>query len=439
MRVAFLVLSYLLVSCSPSTKNKVISGTVSYSNGGYLRSSIRQYEFTRSNVYDSLYTETYTWKTINPSDTSQRYSHNYTFNLVPSNPHAKQEVLYNNSLTSSLWLLDSQTYHIENYPYTVYKYASDARADNFCVHTNPRFWSPEFGMVIWDLPLGLMHVEPIMLVKPLVPTDSVTVAMILDSLYDDPDFLRYLGASDKSTVKICDVNRPSVDQPERITELRKYINRSLNYPEAARVACVSGTAYVDIKVDTAGSIVNKKIFISESEFLTYTDIFEKECWRVLESFPDLKPMTFRGRKIPTQYSFPFTFTLPDPEMCKDTLAKREEERIKIVLDQVYVVTEKRPEFPGGEEALQQYIDNELKYPRQAKKDEVSGTVVLSFIIGKDGEIGEVKVNKILVGDYQDQFRAEALRLVENMPKWRPGEIKEGPVKVRYSLPIKFEL
>lgn len=439
MRVAFLVLSYVLISCSPSTKYKIISGTVSYSSGGYLGSSIEKYEFMQKNIRDSLYTETYSWKTINPSDTSQRYSHNYTFNLVIGNPHARQEVIYNNSLSSPLWLLDSQTYHIKNHPYTIYKYASNVRADNFCVHTNPRFWSPEFGMVIWDLPLGLMHVEPIMLVKPLVSTDSVTVAMILDSLYDDPDFLRYPEASDKSTVKICDVNRPSVDQPERITELRKYINLSLNYPEEARAACVSGTAYVDITMDTAGSIFNKKIFVSEREFLTYTDIFEKECWRVVESIPDLKPMTFRGRKIPTQYSLPFTFTLPDPEMCKETLARREEERIKIALDQVYVVAEKQPEFPGGEEALQQYIANELKYPRQAKKHEVSGTVVLSFIIGKDGEIGEIKVNKVLVSDYQDQFQAEALRLVESMPKWRPGEIKEGPVRVKYSLPIKFEL
>ena len=156
MRVAFLVLNYLLISCSPLTEDKIVSGTVSYSNGGYLGSSIEKYEFTQINIRDSLYTETYSRNTINPSDTSQRYSHNYTFNLVPGNPHAKQEVIYNNSLNSPLWLLDSQTYHIKNHPYKVYKYASNVRADNFCISTNPRFWSPEFGIVIWDLALDII-------------------------------------------------------------------------------------------------------------------------------------------------------------------------------------------------------------------------------------------------------------------------------------------
>ncbi len=433
------MLSYLLISCSPSTKNKIISGTVSYSNGGYLGSSIERYEFTQINIRDSLYTETYHRNTTNPSDTSQRYSHNYTFNLVPGNPHAKQEVIYNNSLNSPLWLLDSQTYHIKNHSYTVYKYASNVRADNFCISTNPRFWSPEFGVVIWDLALEAMHTDPTILIEPVSSEDSVIVAIMLDSLYHDKDFLRYPGASDESTIKICDVNRPPVDQPEKITELRKYINGNLNYPEEARAACVLGTVYVDIKMDTAGSIVDKNIFVSENEFLNYTDIFEKECWRVVESIPNLEPMTFRGRKVPTQYSLPFTFTLPDPEICKDTLARREEERKNIVLDEVYVVTEKQPEFPGGEEALRQYIASELRYPNQARKDKISGTVFLSFIIGNDGEIREIKVNKTSVSDYQDQFHAEAIRLVESMPTWRPGEIKEGPVKVRYSLPIKFEL
>ena len=439
MRVAFLMLNYLLISCSPSTEDKIVSGTVSYSNEGYLGSSIEKYEFTQINIRDSLYTEKYSRNTINPSDTSQRYSHNYTFNLVPGNPHAKQEVIYNSLLSSPLWLLDSQTYHIKNHPYTVYKYASNVRAENFCISTNPRFWSPEFGIVIWDLALEAMHVNPTILVKPVLPKDSVIVSLLLDSLYHDPDFLQYPGASNKSTVNICGVNRQPVDQPEKVTELKKYINRTLNYPEEANAACMLGTVYVDIKMDTAGSIVDKNIFVSENEFLNYTDIFEKECWRVVESIPNLEPMTFRGRKVPTQYSLPFTFTLPDPEICKDTLARREEERKNIVLDEVYVVTEKQPEFPGGEEALRQYIASELRYPNQARKDKISGTVFLSFIIGNDGEIREIKVNKTSVNDYQDQFHAEAIRLVESMPTWRPGEIKEGPVKVRYSLPIKFEL
>ena len=439
MRAVFVVLAYFLISCSPSTKNKVVSGTVSYATEGYIGTSIENYEFTQTNINDSLYKLSYSRKTINPSDTNQRYSHNYVFDLVPGNPHAKQEVTYNNSLSSPLWLLDSRTYHIENHKYTAYKYASNVYADNFCIKADTRIWSPEFGIVIWNLTWELMHASSTNLVKPLLKKDSVIVSILLDSLYHDFDFLRYSGASDKSTIKICSVNTPPVDQPDKIADLRKYIDSTINYPEQAHNACVSGTALVDIKIDTAGNIVDKKIWISEEQFLDYTDIFEDECWRVVESIPGFEPMTFRGKKVPTQYSLPFTFELPDPEMCKEVLVKREENRKKSAGDEVFILTEKMPEFPGGKQALQQYITNELKYPSQARTDRISATVYLSFTIDKDGSMREIKVEEVLASDYQDQFEAEAIRLVKNMPKWNPGKIKEGPVKVRYSLPIRFEL
>ena len=66
MRAVFVFLAYFLISCSPSTKNKAVSNIVSYATEGYIGTSIENYEFTQTNINDSLYKLSYSRKTINP-------------------------------------------------------------------------------------------------------------------------------------------------------------------------------------------------------------------------------------------------------------------------------------------------------------------------------------------------------------------------------------
>ncbi|RYZ47000.1 MAG: energy transducer TonB [Sphingobacteriales bacterium] len=95
-----------------------------------------------------------------------------------------------------------------------------------------------------------------------------------------------------------------------------------------------------------------------------------------------------------------------------------------------------PEFPGGQPAIEQYIKANLKYPEQAKKDNIQGRVGVRFVINKDGSVGEAKVMKGIGGGCDE----EALRLIKNMPKWNPGINNMGlPVKTVYALPITFSL
>lgn len=100
--------------------------------------------------------------------------------------------------------------------------------------------------------------------------------------------------------------------------------------------------------------------------------------------------------------------------------------------EIFVGESKDAEFSGGEEALAEYIRKGTVNP--LKKRDPSGTVIVSFIVEYDGSLSNVKVTQGLTPEAD----AEAIRLIEAMPKWNP-EIKFGkPVRSRYSLPIEFE-
>lgn len=99
------------------------------------------------------------------------------------------------------------------------------------------------------------------------------------------------------------------------------------------------------------------------------------------------------------------------------------------------VVEQMPEFPGGQEALMQFLRQEVKYPKEAEEKGLQGRVVVRYIIEKDGSISEVEIVKS-VNEYLD---AEAIRVVNAMPKWKPGKQKGENVRVKYTLPISFRL
>lgn len=102
-------------------------------------------------------------------------------------------------------------------------------------------------------------------------------------------------------------------------------------------------------------------------------------------------------------------------------------------DKVFGVVEEMPSFPGGQAALMRYIAENLKYPDPESC--VSGRVIVEFIISKDGSVKDPKV----VRGIEPKFDEEALRVVRNMPKWRPGKQMGEAVEVRYTLPVSFNL
>ena len=100
---------------------------------------------------------------------------------------------------------------------------------------------------------------------------------------------------------------------------------------------------------------------------------------------------------------------------------------------VYDVVEKMPSFPGGAEALKEYLKKNTMYPNPDAC--ITGRVIVVFVVDEKGNVGDVKVVKS-VEPYLD---AEAVRVVKSMPRWNPGMQNGKAVKVRYTLPVTFRL
>lgn len=104
-------------------------------------------------------------------------------------------------------------------------------------------------------------------------------------------------------------------------------------------------------------------------------------------------------------------------------------------EEIFVLVEEMPEFPGGELALRKYLANTVKYPQIAQENGIQGKVFVSFIIDELGYITNIE----LIRGIDSSLDNEALRVVSTLPKWKPGKQAGKAVKVRYSVPIHFEL
>jgi len=103
---------------------------------------------------------------------------------------------------------------------------------------------------------------------------------------------------------------------------------------------------------------------------------------------------------------------------------------------VFVVVEKMPEFPGGQQALFKYLSENVKYPVIAQENGIQGRVICQFVVNKDGSIVDVEVVRS-GGD--PSLDKEAIRVIKSMPKWKPGKQRGKAVRVKYTVPVNFKL
>ena len=103
-------------------------------------------------------------------------------------------------------------------------------------------------------------------------------------------------------------------------------------------------------------------------------------------------------------------------------------------DKVYTVVQQKPVFPGD---INKWLGDNLVYPQDARKNNIQGTVYVSFIIETGGSVSSVKVLRGVQGGRL--LENEAVRVVSGMPKWNPGMQGGVPVRVAYMVPIHFVL
>ena len=116
------------------------------------------------------------------------------------------------------------------------------------------------------------------------------------------------------------------------------------------------------------------------------------------------------------------------EVVVDEKPKEEETK-------VFDVVEQMPQFPGGPNALFEYLSKNIKYPVVAEENGIQGRVIVTFVVERDGSITDVKVAKSV----DPSLDKEAMRVVKSMPHWIPGKQNGAAVRVKYTVPVTFRL
>ena len=196
------------------------------------------------------------------------------------------------------------------------------------------------------------------------------------------------------------------------TALLQYLQENIKYPPKALKDSIQGRVVVQFVVDKAGSVGEVKVVRSVNKDL------DDEAVRLIKTLPKFYPGRQNGQAVAVWYTLPVTFKLQD---------KQEQEKPKDV--------EVKAEFPGGEEALSQFLKDHIKYPPKAAKKRIQGRVEVAFWIDKSGKVHDVRV----VESVDKDLDKEAVRVCKLLPNFIPATVNGEPVEVLFKLPIRFKI
>ena len=212
--------------------------------------------------------------------------------------------------------------------------------------------------------------------------------------------------------------------------MMKYVAENIKYPQAAKDKNISGRVFVSFVIEKDGSVSNVKVVRGIGGGC------DEEAARVIKEMPKWKPGMQKGKPVRVNYMMPIFFKLDDGQLAK-SVKKEKANNPDMTPDKngVYQIVEEMPKFPGGEDALMDYVSKNVVYPKEAQEKGISGRVFVGFIVEKDGSVSNVKVLRGIGGGCDE----EAVRVISGLPKWRPGKQEGKPVRVSYQMPINFKL
>lgn len=230
------------------------------------------------------------------------------------------------------------------------------------------------------------------------------------------------------------------DFPGGMEALMTYINKTIKYPEKAMKENISGRVIVQFIVRKDGTVTNPRVVKGVDPEL------DAEAMRIVSIMPKWIPGEVNGKPASVKYTVPVMFK---PFGGKGTAAKEVKESklpevtvVSYAADEkptnegtVFEVVEEMPQYPGGINALMEYLGKSIKYPVEAQKSNIQGRVIVSMIVDETGKV----THPHIVNSVSPSLDAEAIRVVSRMPQWVPGKQRGETVRVRYSLPIAFRL
>jgi len=202
-----------------------------------------------------------------------------------------------------------------------------------------------------------------------------------------------------------------------------------------------------------GLMASLLLVVTAFEWRSYDDVDLMNLGAVDADIDELEdiPITEQPPPPPPQITPPEIIEVPDEEEIEEEIEVdldvevTEETVIEDVVfeeapaeeeaDEIFQFVEDQPAPIGGMKAFYKFVGDKLKYPPQARRMGIEGKVYVTFVVGKDGSLTDVRVLKG-IGAGCDE---EAVRVIQSAPKWKPGKQRGRPVRVRMQLPIIFKL
>jgi TonB family protein len=191
---------------------------------------------------------------------------------------------------------------------------------------------------------------------------------------------------------------------------------------------IQGKVYVTFVVKADGSIGDTKIARGVHPSL------DSEAIRVVQALPTWKPGKQGGTAVDVSYTVPILFALQSKNV-KQTVSYASPKINEKEGKPVFVVVEEMPEFPGGSQALRSFVAKSIRYPAEAQKEKAQGKVFVSFVVSSTGKVENARIERSV----SPALDAEAIRVVNQLPDWKPGKQRGKAVSVEYTIPIEFKL
>ena len=207
-----------------------------------------------------------------------------------------------------------------------------------------------------------------------------------------------------------------------LNTFRAWVQKNIKYPAEAFRNGEQGRVVLSFVVEKDGSVSNIQILQTPGK------AFSEETRRVVAASPKWKPGEQRGEKVRVRYTLPVDFRIT--ATAQDTKTSEN----KGSGEEPFLVVDTPPQFNGGDIGeFRRWVQMNVKYPAEAPGKNIYGKVLVTFVIEKDGSVGNAEIFKSPDKSLAD----EVLRVIGKSPKWTPGKQRGEAVRVKFGMPVDF--
>ncbi len=264
--------------------------------------------------------------------------------------------------------------------------------------------------------------------------NGVVLILTKKAAQSEPAVAKTQTASEKPTGEDAFIKVESMPtfQGGDLNGYRNWVQSQIKYPKEAQENGVQGRVIFSFVVEKDGSV-------SSFDALQAPDkILVDEVERIFKLTPKWEPGKQNGKAVRVKYTVPVVFALENKTAAQSepAVAKTQTASEKPIGEEAFIKVESMPTFQGGDlNGYRNWVQSQIKYPKEAQENGVQGRVIFSFVVEKDGSVSSFDAlqapDKILVDEVE--------RIFKLTPKWEPGKQNGKAVRVKYTVPIVFTL